>query len=118
VKERDIQKAILDWLFVKRVYALRLNTGSGWANGRLVEHHSGGKGVADIIAFPRFTRTQPGMQIKFDRPTVLWIEVKSPTGQQSQEQKSFEEHCAKYGMFYLLARSVDDVEFWFKERCQ
>ena len=37
------------------------------------------------------------------------IEVKSSTGQQSQEQRNFEAMIRKLGGVYILARSVDDV---------
>lgn len=39
----------------------------------------------------------------------LEIEVKSATGQQSQQQRNFEAMITKLGGVYILARSVDDV---------
>lgn len=41
---------------------------------------------------------------------AFFIEVKSPTGQQSQVQAMFQSICERYGAVYVLARSLDDVE--------
>lgn len=111
--EREIQNSILHLLAAHRIYALRINTGAGWANGRPVQHHSGGSGVADIVAFPRWMDTPWGVWVD-GLPSVLWIEVKTEKGRQSPEQRSFEEHVKGFGMFYLLARSVEDVAEWIK----
>lgn len=40
----------------------------------------------------------------------LEIEVKSPTGCQSPEQKAFQHMIEMFGGKYILARSVEDVE--------
>jgi hypothetical protein len=51
----------------------------------------------------------------------LWIEVKSPTGRQGQEQMWFQQIVSKLGGLYVLARSVTDVENGieaFKQRCR
>ena len=40
---------------------------------------------------------------------ALFIEVKSPTGRQTEEQKMFQRIAEKYGALYILARSVGDV---------
>lgn len=109
--EHEIQNAVLELLAAEHVFAIRLNTGAGWAKGRLIQHHSGGAGVADIIAFPRGPKIRGGIGIDFE-PLVLWIEVKSATGRQSALQRTFEEHVKEHGMYYLLARSVDDVIAW------
>ena len=105
MKESAVQKGIMDLLAAERTYALRINTGAGWANGKPIQHHSGGAGVADILAFPRFG----------DVVHVLWIEVKGPAGKQTLEQRSFQEHVEELGMNYLLARSSDDVLEWLRE---
>jgi hypothetical protein len=39
----------------------------------------------------------------------LAIEVKSPTGQQSAEQRAYQAMVEKFGGVYVLARSVGDV---------
>lgn len=110
-KERDIQKAILELLAACRVYAIRINSGAGWGKVkgggfRPVRMHSGGAGVADIIAFP--------VCFQAYLPSVLWIEVKTPDGRQSPEQLSFEQHVKSIGMYYLVARSAEDVAVWLR----
>ena len=42
-------------------------------------------------------------------PLIVWIEVKSPTGKQSPEQKQFQQEVESVGCKYILARSLDDV---------
>lgn len=116
--EREIQGSIMALLAAHRVFALRINSGTGWGKVtgggfRPIQFHSGGAGVADIVAFPRGMRNKVGF-LEFDRPVVLWCEVKTLTGKQTPEQENFEEHVTQYGMHYLLARSVEDVQAWLK----
>ena len=40
--------------------------------------------------------------------TRIWL-LPMPRGQQSQQQRNFEAMCRKFGVVYILARSVDDV---------
>lgn len=96
--EGCIQASIADYLAAKHVLAYRMNTGAVKLETRLVRF--GVKGMADILAFP--TRCSV--------PSVLWIEVKSATGKQSPEQKSFEAQVRKAGHAYVVARSIDDLE--------
>lgn len=115
--EREIQNSILELLRLEGIFALRLNSGAAKIEGRFVRFHSGGSGVADIVAFPRM-RPQ-----EFKRPEldtlgyahVLWIEVKSANGRQSPEQVAFEDDMCCRGMYYLLARDLDDVTNWIRK---
>lgn len=102
MKESQVQRAIMDLLAAEHVYAIRINTGVGWANGRPIQHHSGGAGVSDIMAFQKIG----------DCVRVIWIEVKGPKGKQTLEQRSFQEHVEQIGMHYLLAKSPEDVLEW------
>lgn len=108
MKEADVQRVILDWLAARRIYALRLNTGAGWRKGRPIKAHSGGAGVADILAFVRVT---VGMSLGVGEISVpLWIEVKSDhRGVQSPEQINFEAKVRGEGHEYIVARRLDDV---------
>jgi hypothetical protein len=99
--EREIQGAILHLLAAEHIFAIRLNTFATTDRGRVLRSHSGGAGVADILAFPR--ELMP-----------LWIEVKSATGKQSPEQKNFQLHVEEYGHTYLLARAPEDVIVWLR----
>jgi len=43
---------------------------------------------------------------------VFWIEMKTPTGRQSPEQKAFELSVNNLGFDYLLFRSLEDFQEW------
>jgi len=103
--EAEIQKAILEGLAALQIFAGRLNTGAGFINGRPIQHHSFGKGTADILAFP---------VIRI--PVVLWIECKTVNGKTSAVQDSFAAKVKAAGHEYLVARSWDDVEEWLRKR--
>ena len=123
-REQDLQNTILQYLALEKVWAIRINTSTMIvedANGkkRPVRSHSGGKGIADIQAL---------VQVGWGRvDTVhgtlglcvpLWIEVKSSTGKQSSEQRSFELDVVTRGHRYLIARSIEDVIKTLREvRC-
>lgn len=100
--EAETQKAILDWFGAERIFAYRINTAAFKTEGRFFRAHSLGKGAADIRAdvriVPEFELFQP-----------LWVECKSPTGRQSDEQLGFQKHVEGYGHAYIVARSVEDV---------
>lgn len=116
-KERAVQKAILDYLALKKILAFRMNTGafplSYKGKSRFVRF--GRPGMADVLAFTvgyaaadKFGygwETVEGIII----PSVFWIEVKSPTGKQSEDQKIFQQEVEAVGCRYILARSLDDV---------
>ena len=72
----------------------------------------GGKGQ-----FVRFGA--PGMPDILARGTtgaVIWIEVKSPTGRQSEDQRKWQEDMERFGDIYIVARSVEDVMALFEGR--
>ena len=102
------QQVILDWLAAKRILAFRMNTGAVMVERRLLRF--GVIGMADVVAFPWL----PGE----GHPRTLWLEIKSATGRQRPEQKSFAQQVEQHGMHYLLARSVDDVETWLRQRTE
>lgn len=93
-REGDVQKAIMDLLAAKRIFAIRINTVNIHIGSRYLRAHSAGPGLADILAFVN---------------PPLWIEVKSETGKQSAEQKSFEQYVTEQGHKYIIARSTEDV---------
>lgn len=123
--EADTQKAVLELLCAYGVYAFRLNTAAIKTEGRFFRAHSLGAGAADIFALPiihaTYWKGSPcGHELTIGHPQPLWIEVKSPTGRQTQEQRSFQGWVESNGCYYLLARSQDDVYRWLKDRgvCQ
>lgn len=103
--EQLVQKAILEWLAVKRIYAMRMQTGAvvSTYKGKTRAIQFGIQGQADILALYPCYDCNRGVI-----PT--WIEVKSNIGRQSELQRSFEVDVVSRGHCYILARSVDDVE--------
>lgn len=101
MSERDTQKAILQFLALKRVLAYRMNTGAAVyktaGKRRFVRY--GTPGMADVVAFTP--------------QSVIWIEVKGPKGRQSPEQREFQKVHEKLGHIYVLARSLSDVSCLF-----
>jgi hypothetical protein len=109
LKESQIQKAITDLLAAEHIHFLRLNTGGGLdSRGVPVRSHSGGKGVADILAI---LPSADDSRLK----RILWIEVKRPGNKQSFEQTCFQQHVEELGEYYLLAYSLDDVLSWLRK---
>ena len=68
----------------------------GWKVVRIVQSVLSEKGIPDLIAVR-------GGQ-------TVWIEVKRPTGKLSKEQEEFLEDLEDHGGWWIVARSVEDVE--------
>lgn len=97
-KESDIQKAICEYLTLKKVFFWRQNTMPVFSEGRfraMPEYAL--KGVSDIIAV-----MPPNGQI--------WaIEIKSSKGVLSESQHAFKGKIEALGGIYTIATSVDDI---------
>jgi len=95
VKEADIQRAILDYLAMRRHFFFRCNTGAyKTEHGSYVRY--GTKGAPDIIVVAN--------------SNMIGIEVKTPKGILSDDQAAFGEALKAAGGIYLVARSIDDVQ--------
>ena len=136
MKEKHVQRAILDWLAAERIWHIRLNTGafSGVHNGKRRFVKFGVRGMADIIAFPQSRIILPpgtyemrmhdrilkslmvnsGTELDSFFPFPVWIEVKTVDGVWSQDQQLFANAVRERGMKYILARSLDDVIAFLK----
>lgn len=112
--EREILRAVMDYLTAKRVLAFRMN--SGTLPGRLGKPVSFGvAGMADVLAFPSYTKRRLGEEFGEDFATFTWIEptwleCKTATGKQSELQKSFQAQVEAEGHRYALIRSIEDLE--------
>ena len=97
MKESEIQKQILDYLTLKRVFHYRNNSGAmqGEHKGKKWFMRFGALGSPDIIAVV-------GGQF-------IGIEVKAPKGKQSDHQKEFQKNLEAAGGRYILAYSLEDV---------
>lgn len=85
-KEIDIQNAIRDYL--------RWN---GWFVIRHQQTLGSHKGLSDLTAVKN--------------GQTVYIEVKTPRGNQSQDQIDFQEDIESHGGLYILARDIADVKF-------
>lgn len=83
--ETKIKKEIKQWLNLFNWFCFPILQGMGAY-----------KGISDIIAIKK--------------GVVLFIEVKTPTGKQSDNQKAFEDMIKNSGGHYLIARNYHDVE--------
>lgn len=74
--------------------------GGGRVRGAFLKAMGVKPGIADLV-FIHPTR---------DGPLVVWIELKSEKGDQSDAQTDFEFAISEGGCLYFVARSVDEVE--------
>ena len=62
-----------------------------------------------VFCFDPFTfRGFPDITF-FKDNKIGFVEVKSATGRQSEEQRHFQELCNKAGITYILARQLEDI---------
>lgn len=92
--EAEIQREIMLWLSSHGARVIRMNVGRAKLHGRWVAF--GAPGMADLLVM------LPGGR-------YAWVEVKSATGRQSEDQLRFASIVESVGGRYVLARSVDDV---------
>ena len=92
--EADIQRTILDYLKLHRIFHWRNNSGAIKTGKRFIRY--GCKGSPDIIAL--------------HRGQFVGIEVKGPGEDQTEDQLAFEQCVTKSGNRYIVARSLEDVE--------
>ena len=95
--EAEISRAIMDYLAARHVFSLRMNSGTriGEYKGKKRAIHMHAPGTADMVIFPK--------------GRVIWCEVKSATGKQSELQRSFQTQVEEQGHRYIIARSTLDV---------
>lgn len=95
--EQEIQKSILEYLTLRRVFAWRNNSGAMpiESNGSKRFIRFGTIGSPDIFA------------IKDGK--VYGLEVKKPKGKQSDGQVLFQEGMQKAGGIYAVVHSIDEV---------
>jgi hypothetical protein len=98
IRESDIQKVIMDWLTLHRIFHYRNNAGgmSGKHKGKPWFVKFGKVGMPDIVAV--------------FKGRYIGIEVKGPKGFQSRVQTEFQVELEKAGGIYILARSIEDVQ--------
>ena len=73
----------------------------GFDAERKVRYGVGNPGGADLIGVYR--------------GRFVAVEVKTPTGRQSDEQRTFQQLVERKGGIYVVLRSVEDAERWIAE---
>ena len=94
--EVEAQRAILDYLHLRKIYCWRSNNIPVPTKDGKFRRFAGVRGMADIIG------VLPGGRL-------LAIEVKSDKGQPSPEQEAFGQAVNEAGGLWFIARSVEDV---------
>lgn len=93
MKEAEIQKQILDYLALKRIFHYRQNSGAFMRDDHF--YRMGATGAPDIVCVIA--------------GQYVGIEVKAPKGKQSDHQKEFQKKLEAAGGKYVLAYSLEDV---------
>lgn len=109
--EAEVLDAVLDLLQAHRVCAWRMNTGAVKQDDRFVRF--GVRGFSDILAIPIVSGKFKGLPVSWCAP--WFVEVKSPIGRQSAEQKSFQRQVCDAGAEYFLVRSPEEMEKLLRE---
>ncbi len=76
--------------------------------GRYVQFGVGSPGGSDLIGYKRITIT-PEM-VGSQLPVFAAVEVKTPRGKATEQQKAFIEHIRNAGGIAGIARSVDEAK--------
>jgi len=107
LKEKDIQKTILDWGGIRKIPMHRINViGTPYKkNGLTYYRPAPNVGMADILCTPVIENI----------PVCVWLEVKTSKGRQSTNQRIFEENIKKIKGHYYIVKSIEDVERALKE---
>lgn len=82
----------------------RNNCGVAERNGHVIRFGVGNPGGADLIGI--------------FRGRFVAVEVKTPTGRQSEEQRTFQQLVERKGGVYVVLRSVEEARAWLQEMKQ
>jgi hypothetical protein len=101
MKESDIQSTIIDYLFLRKHFFVRLNNipPVQTVNGRMV-----------------FRRMPKGSMLGLPDIMVLWkgfpvfLEVKAEKGRLSEHQIEFKRRCGEQGIEYWVVRKIEDLQ--------
>jgi len=100
MKEIDIQREILEYLTVKEYFHWRMPVGGvpQQNRGKMIFKKSPIKGFPDIMGV---LSSSPGK--------LFGIEVKTPIGKMSKDQKIVRDKFLEAGCVFIVARSLEDV---------
>lgn len=95
--EHDIQVGIVNYLRLKKIFCFAVPNGGlrNLKTAAFLKKEGATAGVSDLIVLlPQ---------------RCVFVEVKTKTGRQSDEQKTFQQEVEKLGFEYLVWRSLDDA---------
>lgn len=98
ILEKDIQKAICDYLAFKQYFFWRQNTAPSFD-----------KSQGAYRAMPKYSKNGVPDIILIKEGKFIGLEVKQPKGKQSDNQIIFEKECTQAGGEYHIVTSIDDV---------
>lgn len=95
--EKQLENAMLQYLAHRNdCYAFKFKDQAKFINGRYRKSPWEINGVSDLCVLVE--------------DHVLWIEVKTKKGRQSEHQKNFEKIITKWGGFYAVVRSIEELK--------
>lgn len=101
IREADVLKSVLEYLAVKNIPAVRMNTGAfKTEEGGFIR--CGVRGMSDIYAVGKKGRS-------------IWIECKQPGGRLTKYQEAFMDMINKAGGVGIVVNSVDSLDVQLKE---
>ena len=104
VREKDIEKSVLQYLYHAGIFAFKYPTTGRYDTKKNTWIKTRGTitGVADIIMIMEEGKT-------------VWLEIKSPKGKQTPNQIEFQRKLEVRGHKYLVIRSVQDLIDWLED---
>ena len=107
LKEKHIQKAILEWGLYNRILMHRINViGTPYQKDGITYYRPAtNSGMADILC----------THVVEKIPGTVWLEVKSAKGKMSSSQIAFRDTVRKHRGHYYVVRSISDVENALRE---
>jgi hypothetical protein len=97
MREQEIQRAIMDFLEANAITFWRCNMGGVRISGK-------GRARNPMRGYPDLAGVCPSTQGR-----LFTIEVKTPTGRLSDDQRKWERKLRASGVVYIIATSVADV---------
>lgn len=101
-KESDIQNSICEYLEMRSRCFFRLNN--------IPAFNRGGDGGITMRRLPKYTPKGLPDIVVIAGGIFYGLEVKTPEGKQSPDQKIMEEKIKKSGGKYFVVRSIEDVQ--------
>ena len=106
--ESNIQQAVVQWFRLQYPrYVMAAIPNGGFRNAKeaaIMQHEGVLAGFSDLIVIAEHN--------------VLFLEMKTPDGRQSEKQKDFQEKVSKLGFEYVICRSFEQsvlaIERWLK----